>query len=476
MKINKKLLYSISPLILILPPLSISAKLNDKNKEINFIDKQLDLNETFLLEELSQIYDESKKIFKSYKQNVELDGNIKLNIDNYHSYNVFEKYINNLSKKDHFRFINKKNKDVVYNDLFMKNIFHKKTINISPNQDKFLISPTLFSLDSNNFFEYYERRWVPGPGYPILINKSYWEQNGIKLNIHSDKSYGSFVYDETGFIRLPKRKIINSRITKSISYVSKEIKEFYDLDFNSELLFEDENNKIVSFEKKQIFWEKFFSLSASEMELNDNRAYSLNNKPIIKLGLNLPLVYNIYWYGKTWVIFQELLNKANKIKNLFDQQENLYKKLFENKENFFIFFNSILINILNFMYTEKEYKIIKEIMINIESNIIDSEFIYQIRNFINKKDIIYNGNKINIKGSNLSNKNMLKNELNIEPPKHIIDNDIYSSFLIIDNNSKINNYNTWSEIILPIILNQNIFVTFVDESGIQKKSKSLWWY
>ena len=488
---------------------------------------QLNNNQNQLLKEISSKYDESKLLFKSWKNSINFSINSEYDVTKFEA-SISKQFVTHSHNATGYpgNFPRYKRTNTFKTETFIDNLakIRKHQIyGISINPTKGLINnsfKTNISLDEKISFVS-ESRWE-NTGYPL------YQEKEIQTPIASASIY----LEPSDFFNSPYQypsnlnqkfiqKITDTPLNFSLFSIDG-YKQIDDTSFNSILksnnnfpllkphvphidcqngikddvlelaetifLIDEQNNKlnlneIISFKDQNINWDKFFVLKPSAID-NNGSYYLGANRPALELGLNLPLVNAIDWYGQLPDKFNTIWNVINDIFNKFSDNPFLFNEIFESEENFFDFFNTYLLNIANFSYNWFEFENLT-LFFNELNTTEPSELIRKsIKELMaSKKDIKYNNITIpanvlntenNIKSGSDFNSKMLKDYLKINSFNFKIKtpNNALWKPKEFENNKIINQWNAYSDVILPIILSQDISVSYTDHFGNENARKA----
>ena len=300
--------------------------------------------------------------------------------------------------------------------------------------------------------------------------ETYRRKNG---ELYTKESYFIKKYQlDTYKYDIASHRLSTDKYDSATSSSSKYINVLHDyyFDKSKETKFNIKEGSVpFSLKESNINWDKFFVLNIDNVE-NNGTYYTGTNRPSINFGLNIPLVNAINWYGKTPVKFINLKSKMKEIENKWSSHQFLFNEIFGSKENFFNFMNTYLINFANFYYDDFTLNAFIKLLENLNKEEPTQETRNIIKQLINGKDVKYNG--ITIPGcirdnGTLYNINLLQKQLGINSIKFKdeIPNDSFISLDSLENADAINEWNAYSDVILPIILSQPITVTYEDNYG-----------
>lgn len=504
---------------------------SSKNLLINDIDKsnliQLNNNQNKLLKEIGNKYDESKLLFKSWKNSINFSINSQYDVTKFEE-SISKQFVSHSHDATGYpnNFPRSKRTNTFKKETFINNLekIRKHQINgISINPTKGLINnsfKTNLSLGDKISF----------------VSESSWENTGYPLyqekEIQTPIASASIYLEPSDFFNSPyqypsnlNQKFIQKIIDIPLNFSLFSIdgyKQIDEISFNSILrsnnnfpllkphvsatgclngtkddvleltetisLVDEQNeklnlNEIISFKDQNINWDKFFILKASPID-NNGSYYLGANRPTLELGLNLPLVNAVDWYGELPDKFNAIWNTITSIFNKFSNNPFLFNEIFGSKENFLNFFNTYLLNIANFSYNPFEFENLKSFFNDLNTTEPSELMRKSIKELItSKKDIKYNNITIpanvlntenNIKSGSDFNSKMLKDYLKINSFNFEIKtpNNALWKPKEFQNNKIINQWNVYSDVILPIILSQDISVTYVDHLGNKDERKA----
>ena len=269
--------------------------------------------------------------------------------------------------------------------------------------------------------------------------------------------------------------------------------DIFKLEFNSKLM---DNKFFVSFKNKDVPFQKFFILTFQNIEKDNGQSYLGTNRPTIKLALNLPLFNGLNWLAQIPAKFNNLKKTFEEIHTKWKDTDQgkyrfLFNEIFGSKNNFFSFANNYLFNLANNYYDAFAYNGIKKLIDSLNNLEPEQHVRDTIRQLMNEQDTIYINKGVsytipknlrnNSKTTNLSGSNyfiqVLLNELNFNTV--VFDDNItlpnsnfwnVSEFAGINENNTANTINfwtAWNNVLLPIILNQNIYADIKNEAGNQ---------
>ena len=341
----------------------------------------LSQNESSLLKEISNKYDENNFLFRSWKTN---NFNLKfnMNVDFDENKNKINKWINDLSNNKSFnkpdRLLKNENLDSIYNKYIRGS--QTKEINIDLND----ISSSLSIKDSINvsagfvWERYTFSQSIGSSGYPET--KFFYDHRVFSTLFSIDDNLRIIPkFNEVPFLASfePNQKIIYSN-----SGVIANAKGQLEISLN-------EQNKnyynFVSFKNKKLPWDKFFIFNIDNVE-NNGTYYTGTNRPSIQFAFNLPLVNAINWYGKVSTKFIELKNKLKAIETTWSKNQYLYNEIFGSREKFFNFVNTYLINFANFFYDEITFNTISKLFDDLNKTEPSQEVRNTIKSLINGKN------------------------------------------------------------------------------------------
>ncbi len=471
---------------------------------------QLQQNQNQLLKEIVSKYDESKLLFSSWKNN-----NIDLVMKGILSKENYENYIDSLliffKNVNLFKNINSFNKEETFISKinFEENIKLSNSTSIVKNYENFNFSDlgTLYSFNQQiaggtNYIHFdlknlnlfsmnkncYNNFVSISDEIPLAFNlptndkEKYEKQDDGTIyttqNLYTKKlvikhNVGKYIYENDSIhFEGPAQSIwYNSGLF--LEPIVQENRFFYN---NQELNIKN-GNIPISFTGKNINWEKFFVLKPSNID-SDGDYYLGTTRPTIDFGLNVPLVNAINWFGKLPQKFNELKNLMNQIIITWSDYPFQFNEIFGSKENFYNFMNKYLINFANFYYDEATYNNLITLLNDLNKAYPTQEIINVIRALIktNKdveyKKIVIPANTINtsindVKSGSGFNIDLISNYLNLDGIKFNteIDNQCLWMPQEFTNINPINYWNSYSDIILPIILSQQIQVAWEDNYG-----------
>ena len=446
-------------------------------------------NEDALLKKISKKYDENQSIFFSWNSDVKLKPIIT-------NYSINDKEKNNFN--------------------YDKNT--KITTTIPSGHKHVWVSgrtePDLDSMIKNSFKQQFETETNPFDVNASLVSKLEYLDKWLEQQIcQTEGKYCVYIGTEPPvqksesiqFNTSDKNNFSNSSVldfdvfsfenhkkNKNGQSVFERNEKLITFNYDTELinstnqtleLFEEPLIQFIQFKNKDINWDKFFILKPSAID-NNGSYYLTTNRPTLELGLNLPLVNAIDWYGELPDKFNAIWNLIKDVFNKFANNPFLFNEIFGSKENFFNFFNTYLLNIANFSYNPFEFENLMIFFKDLNTTEPSESIRKSIKELItSKKDIKYKNIVIpanvlneenNIKSGSDFNSKMLNNYLKINSFNFgiKIPNNVLWKPKEFENNKIINQWNIYSNVILPIILSQDISVTYVDHLGNKDERKA----
>ena len=468
---------------------------------------QIQNNQAELLKEISNKYDESQVLFATWKNNY----NVNANIDNgiryqFRRYFDFNDFLNTIKLENNHASCRHafSSKGVCYSQAvdFVKKFKEQNGFDLS-NVESFHLDNN-FNVESLTILKdvawgHKEKSILTGPN----AGRNWTEpiNTNIKFDQFSTNGVDLFDLDEkqNDLFNLYNIDVLNAQVGKNFyDSFDKENNQFiktwtvenkYKFYEQAKLLVSangtnfieaSQNDSIINFDNKNINWDKFFILNISDIE-NNNIYYYGTNRPTIEFAFNLPLVNAINWYSKLPSKFIELRKLIEDIELTWSDSQYLFNEIFGSKNIFFDFMNTYLFNFANFYYDEITFNNFVQFLTDLKNK----EPLQEIRNVIKelittKKDVQYkniiipacakNDSLEDIKSGSSYNIDLLANSLDLNTLNFSIDQ-IISNKLWLPNEfiniNSINKWNTYNDVIFPIILSQNIFVEYEDHFGNQ---------
>lgn len=455
------------------------------NQEQQNITK-LDFNQEQLLKIIANKFDKNKREFTSYNSNNANKFLAKItNLQTEDNSNIWTNYMQQvLSSKNgwgKFKIAPGATIDSLFN-LLVNNF----NVNEMVIQDQDLQKSQFLNHFNNSFHTHQHLEKVfhgtDSSGYPnwttewVLDLVKFQTNNFSNVQLNFQK-INDFIYRIN-----EKQTIINSQTFDYAGPVHASNKDLAKIKFDIDLeLVKDENDKLIrtNFNKQKLPWDKFFVIEPNNLQ-NNQQPYFEIHRPKINFGLNLPLTNAIHWYGQIPNNFNQLLENIKNLEKTWVNQNHLFFEIFSGKENFYQFMNNYLFNFSNFYYDENAFQAILLLIKELNKSEPGQEIRNVIKQLMNNQDVTFQNvvipkNKKNVlaQDQEISGStfyiSIIKENLNINPV--MFNSQTWTTKALfwpqeLKNPHVINQWNAYSDVILPIILEQDIFIDYLDNNNI----------